>query len=655
MEHHLDEVLDSVPEDIGHLALALHGQRGQTLSIEHNSAKQLLGDCEKHGRWMVKENLLEFASLEARNHCVAVHTYRENLRSLEDISPSLVFDLAYDLWCNEIGHSDSACGRFLALASERLNILQEAANLISTGERGVFDVLHVVQAALPHLPAITAEDLCAVVGAQHPKTERDLARGQIFSAIEDALMQRPTLAWELYRHLEKNVTDSTLNLVASALLALAKAGELDSVATCALQDVESENILIAQIANWVVARLMNSYELPEEIQGRCVAALRNNAQHPDSRIRQSAAQAIAHISAKEPMLLDDLLGLARSLDENILAIVANHLFMNSGAIQHYEALPELLDVLTNIPPELGGALDNMDWVLSTLLKGGSHDELVLRYLSVWVVKHGKEGVKDKESIERFDQTIMALVEKPQILQHLITEWLIADEKQLPSASSGLISFLWVRGYREPRFSKEVLDRLDPKGIIHLARRMLGFVFAEESLLSLTFSLLDTQDAPARTYGIAYSLLTKEIGRDYLGSTLDAMKLQAESASPEAQAMLESAHSELSAYKKAIDDLPVLQELRPPFQLRRAISLRRSREMRNTMDAADEQSVMLKLVTRVPIKAGVGWFSVKNGNVGDTSHFHSFSHQVSLPRRTISDPVGYAINGLLYRIAKRGAE
>ncbi|MHB1188949.1 hypothetical protein [Thiobacillus sp.] len=655
MEHLFNGLGDSIPEEVGQLAALLHEQRCDQLSIEYSGPGQLTSDPGKYGCWVVQGSRVEFSSIEARNHCVAFHAYREKLQGLEEMSPLFVFDVAHGLWCKEIGHQDSACGRFLALASDHLNVLQVAANLINTGNKEVFDVLHVVEATLKYLPTIAVEDLCAITVAQHPKTGQDLARGLIFSAIEETLVERPLLAWELYGHLRANITDPTMNLTASALLALAKAGEVDAVAACVLEDVESENMLLAQIAIWIVARLMNGYGLPAEIQNRCIVALRNSAQHPAGQVRQSAIQAIAHASAKHPMLLDDLLDLARSLDKNILAIVADHFFMNADSVQHYEALPEFLDILTHLPPDMGGTLNNVDWVLSRLLTNDNNNELVLRYLRTWVINHGSVAVRDKESIEHFDQAIMALIRKPQVLQRLITEWLSADEKQLAPACSGLISFLWVRGFRELRFSREVLDRLGSSDLIHLVRRMLGFVFSEEALQSLTFSLLDTENAPARTYGLVHSLLTDEVGRDYVTSTLEATKSRAESAPPELKTMLDSAHAQLTIYIKAIEDLPKLQELQPPFQLRRAIALRRSAEMRETLDAANDQSVFLKLVRQVHIKAGMGYFSIENGGIGETSHLQSFSHEVTLPRRYMSDPVGYAIAGLRYRIAKRGDE
>lgn len=92
-----------------------------------------------------------------------------------------------------------------------------------------------------------------------------------------------------------------------------------------------------------------------------------------------------------------------------------------------------------------------------------------------------------------------------------------------------------------------------------------------------------------------------------------------------------------------------------MRLRRAIELNRAREMEEAMEAANEKSIVRLISTVIPMKAGRGWFSVSDNKVGPTQHLQSFSHSISMPKRALTDPVGYAISGLLYRIAKREGE
>lgn len=644
-----------VPDGVGRLALELHRQRGEDLAVEDDSVLCLKDDTKEPPSWTVQGNRLLFSSLAARNQCAALQFYRENIDPSTSVSETRVFDLAHELWLHEIGRADSAAGRFVAFLDGQIKVLEAAAHLIGSGEWEVFRVLHVVEVTLRYLPVITADELCTLVTVQHPRTEGDLARGMLFNAIENVLVDRPEFAWQLYRHLTSTITNATLHLATSALLALARGGDLGNVLNRVLSDAESRSEMLAQAALWTIGRLLNAHDLPVDSTAKCIGALRKGLQHATADVKRIAMYSIELGARRHLELRDDLLDLGKTQDREALAVVVQHLFMNSDAIRQDIRLPDFFEVITHVPPDLGRCVDDIDWVVSQLWKDSDKTDLLLGFLRTWILRHGGQKIREDETIERFDQTIAAVGERPQALQRLVTEWLIADEPQLTSACCGLISFLWVRGVRDLSFSRDILDEMDHQAIVHLARRMLGFVYSEEPLLSLTFSLLESRDAPTRTYPIVLTLLTRDVGRNYVEGTLQAIAHRMDNAPESLRSLLESARKELTAYQKALDDLPILQELQGPLQLRRAIALRKAADMRKTMDAANEKSVLLKLMKQVPIKAGIGCFSVRDGKVGETSRFGSFSHSVTLPRRAISDPVGYAVEGLFYRLSKRGDE
>lgn len=650
-----EDDFDLVPDGVGRLALVLHRQQGDNLAVDDNSVQNLKSDTQEPPSWTVQGSRLLFSSLSARNQCVALQFYRENIEPSSSVSAARLFNLAEELWRQEIGCADSAAGRFVALLEGRVKSLEAAAHLISSGEWEVFRVLHVVEVALKYLPIITVEELCTLVTVQHPRTEGDLAGGMLFNAIENALVDRPELAWRLYRHLTSNITNTTINLATSALLALVKHGDMVKVLDRVLSDAESQSEVLAQAALWTIGRLLDASDLPPAMVVKCIGTLRNGLQHATADVRRIAMRSVGLGARRHWELRDDLLSLGGTFDNEALIVVVQHLFMNSDVIGQDERLPNFLEVITHVPPGLGRCVEDIDWIVSKLWKDPDKTDLLLGFLRAWILRHGGQKIREDESIERFDQTIAAISERPQVLQRLITEWLIAEEPQLTSACCALISFLWVRGVRDLSFSMVILDEMDRPAIVHLVRRMLGFVYSEEPLLSLTFSLLESRDAPTRMYPIVQTLLTRDVGRNYVEGTLQAIALRMGNASDSLRPLLELAHKELVDYQKALDDLPMLQELQGPLQLRRAIALRKAADMRKTMDAANEKSIFLKIAKQVPIKAGIGCFSVRDGKVGETSRFGSFSHSVTLPRRAIGDPVGYAIDGLLYRLSKRGDE
>lgn len=133
MKNNFDPLTTIIPKVLGESALALHKLPGNQLSIECDNLAPLV-DAES-GIWTIRGSHLEFSSIEVRNQCVAIHSYHENFEPSEEISAAKIFDVAHELWCNEIGNADLACGRFLALSCDRVNVLKAAADLINSGGR----------------------------------------------------------------------------------------------------------------------------------------------------------------------------------------------------------------------------------------------------------------------------------------------------------------------------------------------------------------------------------------------------------------------------------------------------------------------------------------------------------------------------------------
>lgn len=653
MKYNYDELIQRIPEKVGELAFSLHNGDRSSLSIPLDLQDECASKIENSDLWTIQEGGLQFASIEARNLCTAVQAYRSLAKDPKEISPSALFDVALQIWVKEIRNEDLAVGHLFAIAAKRINILQVAAVLIGSDEKSVFDVLHCVEAALRYLPEIIPEDLCSLISAQYPKTENDLARGVIFNKIEDMLLEKTELARNLYQYVCNHPTETTTSLYCSALLSLAKAGELKWVTEKLLSDIKTDNQTILCSAIWTISHLLSIYNLPESEKLSFIDVLRTNYCHDVTQIKKISLRAISLAAKKHQELVIDLLFAAESHDQDALYVLASHLFLNLNSLRAYSELPSMILALTYVAPEMRGTVECLDGIFSELLNDRDGTELVLRFLRAWLVQNAHvDWGQTKEGIEYFEQTISALSQSSEHLERLITEWLLAEEIVLAKNCSNLIRFLNVRKFKQIHFSKNILDDLDEADLILLVRRMLGYVFFEESLLALTFSLLNTENAPERTYCLIHLLLTGYIGKNYPDYTLDEIKKKAEFASPELKNMLDSAQENITSYRSAIERLPRVQELRPPFQLRRAIELRNSRERRKSTEAAEEKSIFRQLATTISIKAGVGHFSTHAGKIGEINHFHSLSHSMYLPRHHVNDPLGYEIRGFFFRIAQK---
>lgn len=644
--------IQAIPQAVLDAALALHQRKNTDLTYSPFSTAELT-TVEGNPFWHCVEDAIEFANLEARNRCAALATFQQVMPLS---GTDALFDAAYELWRNEIGHSDSASGRLLGLASQNVSVLLEAAKIISDKNRRVFDVLHLLEKALPHLLNLRAEDIVAVVEAQHESTKRDMASGMIFNAIERRLRSESKVAWDTWRITRDNMSESMQSLYSTALQSLMYTDQQSLALEKAREDAEDINSLIAGAALWTLGRAIQAHKLNGCDLDDCVAVLTNKTSGAPTEIQQSAIRAVAHASLKDERLMLELVRLASEHGDYTLAVIADFLFMNQQDLPvsslHFKPL---LQSLVGLLPSQQNAVNNFDWVLHQLYATPEHRPWVLDCLSQWLIQHGGSSLNDKALIELFDQTIMQIANDLPGFQAVITRWLVAPEKQLAVVFGGLISYLHIRGMKSPTFSPEVLNTFTSQDFRFLARRLLGYVISEEPLLSLTFSLLETNNAPGRSFSWVYSLLTEEVGRDYAHATMEALKVRQETANSPEKDLLVQIHAILLQRSTAMDDLPRLQELRPPMRLRRAIALSRAREMEEAMETANEKSIVRLISTVIPMKAGRGWFSVSGNSVGPTQHLQSISHSISLPKRALTDPAGYAIARLHYRIAQRDDE
>jgi len=201
---------------------------------------------------------------------------------------------------------------------------------------------------------------------------------------------------------------------------------------------------------------------------------------------------------------------------------------------------------------------------------------------------------------------------------------------------------------------ELLDTFNETDLLYLVRRMLGFVYSEDHLLSLTISLLKTKDPQQRVFGIVYSVLAEEVGMDYPDLTIKTLD-EARNTTTDTEwiALYSSAIEIINGRMEAIEVMQRIEELKLPPNIQRQFAKAHAKQMNNLVKEARKESIFGQIATEIPIKAGSGWFSFRDGGYTDTSHLHSHSHSLPLPRRHLLDSVGYELSRRNMRLAKRG--
>jgi len=653
MSRFFSPLLEEIPEEVARLASELHYQRTPNITIEvltpiSVSPKQV------DELYYIEGNELKFTSIEARNHCTAVHGFRKFEDSELPPDAQKMFDEAQQLWIHEIEHDDFTDGRFLGLMSEKLNILNAGIEIIANSDaRNVFDVLRSIGNALPFLANVSVGDIVNLATVQHSKTSGDLLAGMFFNQLSDYLSAYPQFAKELYALVRENMSPANANLYGAALTGLVAAGQALEAAELAMADADSACNERVAGALWILGRLSHHWEKEPDLKNRVQETLKAMGHHSDSNVSRQAWQALSNAAVSQPELVAELLLHAQPDNQAALQVLGSFVFMNLKIVKDHPNLAEILDALTDLD---AGLANDFYSVLSRLIKNGVYDQLVYACLTAWMLKHYSSRTSDEKLDLCFPQSMMKLANKP-LLNELITRWLISDERVLAAAYANLIGHLWVHGVKQPVFAKEIIDTLNADDFKYLVRRLIGWTFYEEALLSLTFSLLETNEAQQRTFGWVHALLVNEVGRNYSHATLEAIQEKLKDTTPEVKELLKSAHAELLAYTEAINQLPIRHELRPPIpeRIRHAVALKKSRETREARDKADEQSVWQNVFTKIQLKAGTGSFSIYGGKIGPINRLGSHSYSVTLPAQYVIDPLNDEITKSGLRFAKRGEE
>ncbi|MBI5056153.1 MAG: hypothetical protein HZB61_06025 [Nitrospirae bacterium] len=639
---------------VGECAFDLHMKQSEELicDLPVEDAENLKSSHKETDDFVIDGNTLRFPSIEARNRCVAAYVFQKNRQAFSDDAQKWI-GTAYDLWRCEIGMADSASGGLLSFVNESEDIFSIAASAIENESMQVFDVLHVVEAALPYISNLPVDGIFTLCSAQHEQTKNDLAAGMFFNNIEKVLVVQPDTCKSIHVRLRSEISEATAGLYTVVFSALAKSLPNEAV-KLALEDTQAANIILKSAALWTLGRLLALTIITADAIPAVSAIVIMNMSNPVERVRHAAITVAAHAVPVIGAFDDTLTKLGESGDQDVLAAIAGMLMMNTNGMKGTDSFNKWVRLLCKLLPETKGGIDNFDSVLYQLISDESQQQFVISCLTDWVQANADNSPKDKSMTKLFDSTTSKLIKHPALLSQIITDWFLSDSRRLASAAAGLLSYLGVHGLKNPEYSSSRLDLSELSDLLFLARRTLGYVYSENHLLSLTMSFLKTKDAEHRTFGIVRSLFVEEIGQDFPESTVEALeaakKLTEES---ELIAFYSSIIEAIESRIRKLEALPRLSELRPPPSLQRQFAKARAKQMNTMAEESQKQSIFHQLVTHIPIKAGIGSFSFHDGGYTDTSYLQSFSHQVAVPRRHAIDTVGYEISRLLFRLAKRG--
>lgn len=636
------ELPEHIPIEICDLANQLHGKRGLDLTIEIppkiNSKTMESGDL-----WEIGSNILKFKSLQARNHCTAIY----RLKALENQPNIVIFSEAQKLWRNEISHEDFASGRLIALAFTNMDIVKTAMDAI--GDYSYGDILTLIGATLPYLPnkvAIDAVTLLSMEGEENSS----IGIHYFFNGINRLIKENQDVSELLYASSKENLSDKNTRIYNTAITSIASSGQHKKAIRYVFKDIQTNQNRLVNIALRTLGDLSIYWIKENKLQEEALQTIREMMSHEDHEIRVASFQALSYSAYNLHELIGELIDYS-GIDESIkLKILSNFIMSNLKEIKDTPNFPKLLLLLSG-RHEVD--LPILDHTLSLLIDGENHDSLVYETLTQWIKKNQTKTSQAEKLSKNFSQTISSL-STSKLLPDILTNWLNADEISLAIAFSDLIGDLWTHNFRTLSFSSTIVDQLSDNDFTYLSRRLLAWTFHEEALISLTLSLLNTENAKHRSFSHVRELLI-ELGKNFPESVLKELSDLSKVVNGDKKLLLQNVKDEVTNYSDKINNLPNLSELRAPVQLRRAIRLKRINASRNMVEQSRKSSILHSLAKQIPLKSGTGSFSTYNGELGPVNRLASFSTSVSLPALYIVDPLNDEINRLFLRSIKRDAE
>lgn len=607
----------------------------------------LLVDLEAEN-FSISAEAINFSNIDSRDQLAAEHYFYGEPSS----NTSGPICIALEIWNQEGWRDRGAAGRYLAIVNQQQDIMQIAAETIDANSTKVFEVLEVVQAALPYIDNPSVQGLISLCDAQYEHTKRDYIQGRFFNIFGDCYQGDLDLFRSIIADVREHLRDSVASLYTMAVLRISES-EPEEAIKVINQDVKTKDPVLKANAIWALGRMILLERVPADILSASSDLLITAAADMNEKIRLAAYMSIAEGALIFPPLADVLNDLLVSEDQDLLRILALVIFQRPEEAKSNPNFEHWAMALSALVPGEHNAINNLDFVLAEKLKD-ERQEFVLSVLEAWILRNAGNMPKTKEITKIFDSTFRDLLNDEAMRSRLITSWLIRDEHQIRKAAEAILSELHLHKVHQIAFSQEIVQDFDKDDLILLIRRMLGLVIHEEHLVSLLFSLLSIYGADESLLPLIEEVITNEVGFDFPALTRDRLKeLKIETESSEIQAMCERVIKSIDGYFEALKALSQIKELRPSHDLRIKIQKQQGKTMAAHQKAAEENSIIRQLATHIPLKAGRASFSFQNGEMGEPSNLHSFEHSITLPRRHVLDTVGYELSRLGYRTSTKG--
>jgi len=570
--------------------------------------------------------------------------------------PGKLFQQLHEVFVTEVREEITISGQVLArIQNEGHGCVFKMARDAFPKEGNFFSILHVLEKAIPFLDGIDVESLLEFEMVTYAELSRDFLGGKLRNTLIPWFEEHTYEAQQIMVHHANNPKEETGPIYRAAIIGLSGPRFEESfrfaLASATKGDINLSGNSISVIGGFDWTLDERGKELEEALS--FLTGIISNSE--DQRYF-AAAQAIQEIVVQRPEHYNLLLKVGRGGTREGLGAISFFLLRNDKQFQNEPWFLELLFLCTKIPVEDKGTLDNIDFVFYAQMKDVTMRETFRKWLTEWIGNQPAE-VPFVDIPEVFDSTFNELIQYPDEIGKLFTEWLVHDDLRYPNSVNKLASGLMVRKVKSLSYDPVTISSMDELDHIHLIRRTLGWVVDASLRISLIWSLTKAADAPTKTYNEVYSVFSDFLGYDYPHVVREFLAPIREGAEEDNNLieLCDRIISEIDAYAANLDSLKRVKELRVLPEKFRQFNKARNKEQQSEMEEAQKGSIFLQIATQIPVKAGAGSFSRNPTGKGytDRTVFASFKTSVALPRSDLINKISSEHQLLVFRHCKRG--
>ncbi|ATF93374.1 hypothetical protein [Cedecea neteri] len=633
----------SIVQNIAHkLFLA----RSDTLEYEPDKHELSLLLKEKSDGYCLKNNKLIFSSYDDRDYYVAYHYFSE-MADKSVNSDSSILLTAFSIWEQTLRGDSAIAGLFLSLYEDELDVWQS----LLMSERNPYEITSLADQFIKYVKNIDIQKLFNFFFSIYK--EKNQYAGH-YSSLQERLSNTPQKCHEIIKKFHSDIQPDTIHLYNIALFSLKKQ-EYTKVIDILIDDIEKSNSVLSPQSLWILGRVIEKSDNKYKYR-KILEVIKSAISSPVSLISNAGMQAAVDTIGKIPEIRFVISELFESNNQKIIELLSNKLSITKQLTSHADFqfwLTCICKASMN-----NDALNNVIFhIFASLAKDESKYGLLAD--CIFIMIRNNSISEENKSIEVF---LHEIVKHQDLLNKLFTLTLIDENLEATIFSRLVATHLFVHENKHVlECCLDTINSFTQKNFIFLVRRILGFISNETQLTSLILSLLKVKNPEKRTYALVKSVIIHEIAMDYPGYVQDEIKRRKDNIKNQRGNMAKlygEMLAEIDKYISSFAILPRIKELEPPSLLVNNFQKERTKVEARKNDLHEESSIIFNIASKIILKAGIGSFYYNNFNkkgYSEPSYLHEFSSSYSLPRRYVMDNIGYEINMVQFRCAKKDME